>query len=190
MTLHKIPEQSGEATKKRQRRGVVFVYTGNGKGKTTAALGLALRAIGQGGKVLVVQFMKGKDCGETLAAAQYLPNLTIYQFGQDRFLMKNHPAHLDIELAQQGLKLARESVLSGRYEMIILDEINVALDFKLIPLEEVLDLIKSKPPELDLGLTGRNAPPQVIELADLVTEMKEIKHPFSRGMRAKKGFEY
>jgi len=189
MTLYKIQEQSGEAIEKRQRRGVVFVYTGHGKGKTTAALGAALRAIGHGGKVLVVQFMKGRDYGETLAA-QYLPDLTIHKFGQARFLVKNHPASLDIELAQRGLKFACESVGSGKYDMIILDEINVAIDFNLIPLEEVLDLIKSKPPELDLGLTGRNAHPQVIELADLVTEMKEIKHPFSRGMRAKKGFEY
>ncbi|MGI6215915.1 MAG: cob(I)yrinic acid a,c-diamide adenosyltransferase [Syntrophomonadaceae bacterium] len=176
--------------KKKYEKGLVFVHTGNGKGKTTAALGLALRAIGYGRKVLMIQFMKGRNYGELYAAEKYLPNLTLYKCGQDSFVMKNNPSQLDIELARKGLEMAKEAVSSGEYDMIILDEINVALDFNLIPLEEVIELIKNKPEKLDLGLTGRYAPKEIIELADLVTEMKEIKHPYSKGIPAREGFEY
>src|SRR5665647_610032 len=164
--------------KKKHEKGLVFVYTGNGKGKTTAALGLAIRAIGYGRKVLIIQFMKGRDYGETLALEKYLPSITLYKCGQDSFVMKNNLSPLDIELAQKGLDRAREAVYSESYDLVILDEINVAINFKLLPLQEVLDLIKNKPEKLDLGLTGRYAAPEIIELADLVTEMKEIKHPF------------
>lgn len=171
------------------KRGLVFVYTGNGKGKTTAALGLALRALGYGHKVLMVQFMKSGDSGE-LRAASYLPNLTLYQSGQNCFVTKNKPQPLDLELAQQGLEVARKAIYARQYDLIILDEINVALDFKLIPLEDVLDLIKNKPAALNLGLTGRYAPREIIARADLVTEMKEIKHPFTQGISAREGFDF
>jgi cob(I)alamin adenosyltransferase len=183
-------EETIEEIKKKHEKGLVFVYTGNGKGKTTAALGLAIRAIGYGRKVLIIQFMKGRDYGETLALEKYLPSITLYKCGQDSFVMKNNLSPLDIELAQKGLEMAREAVYSESYDLVILDEINVAINFKLLPLQEVLDLIKNKPEKLDLGLTGRYAAPEIIELADLVTEMKEIKHPFSVGVPAREGFEF
>ena len=127
------------------RKGLVQVYTGNGKGKTTAAFGQALRAIGQGFRVCVIQFMKGRKYGEFLAGEKYLPNLTLHLAGLDSFVMRENPAPLDIELARQGLALARKAITSGDYDMVILDELNVAADFKLIPLADVIDLIKSKP---------------------------------------------
>ena len=123
-------------------RGLVLVHTGNGKGKTTAAFGQALRAVGQGLRVCVIQFMKGRKYGEFLAAERYLPNLTIHLSGLDSFVMRDKPAPVDIELARKGLDMAREAVSSGNYDMVILDEINVAVDFKLIPLEEVINLIR------------------------------------------------
>jgi cob(I)alamin adenosyltransferase len=171
-------------------KGLVFVHTGNGKGKTTAALGLALRALGHGRKIFMAQFMKGRDYGETLAAAKYLPGLTLYKCGGESFIRKGHHSPADIESAQKGFAVATEAVFSGKYDMVILDEINVAVDFQLIPLSSVLDLIKNKPESLYLGLTGRYASAEIIELADLVTEMKEIKHPFAQGIPAKEGFEY
>jgi len=170
--------------------GLVFVHTGNGKGKTTAALGLALRALGYGEKIFMVQFMKGRDYGEARAAAKYLPGLTLYKCGRESFIRKGDLSPIDIELAQKGFAVAKEAVFSGKYNMVILDEINVAIDFQLIPLSAVLELIKNKPEGLYLGLTGRGAAPEIIELADLVTEMREIKHPFSKGIPASEGFEY
>jgi len=171
-------------------RGLVFVHTGNGKGKTTAALGLSLRALGHGRKIFMVQFMKGQDYGEAMAAAKYLPGLTLYKCGRESFIRKGNLSPIDIALAQKGFAVAKDAVFSGKYNMVILDEINVAVDFQLIPLASVLDLIKDKPESLYLGLTGRNAPAEIMELADLVTEMKEIKHHFSKGIPAQEGFEY
>lgn len=170
--------------------GLVFVYTGNGKGKTTAALGLALRALGYGQKVMMIQFMKGREYGEVLASDKFLPDLTLYRCGRDSFVDKNAPSPIDIELARTGLETAKKAIFSGEYDMIILDEINVALDFQLVDLEAVIQLIKNKPHQTVIGLTGRYAPPEIIELADLVTEMKEIKHPYNKGIKAQKGFEY
>lgn len=186
MALYRI--KSKESGKR--HRGLVFVYTGNGKGKTTAAFGMALRAIGYGRRVLVVQFMKGRESGEVLAAGRYLPGLTVYKGGRHNLINKKNPSPLDIEMARQTLEMARQSVESGNYDLIILDEINVAIDYNLVPLEKVLKLIKCKPAELDLGLTGRNAAPEIMAVADLVTEMREIKHPFSRGIHAKRGFDF
>ncbi|MBU4074014.1 MAG: cob(I)yrinic acid a,c-diamide adenosyltransferase, partial [Proteobacteria bacterium] len=143
-----------QAVLEKYRKGILQVYTGNGKGKTTAAFGQALRAIGQGYKVCVIQFMKGRKYGEFLAAEKYLPDLTVHLSGLDSFVMRDNPAPLDIELARQGLDLARQAVLSGDYDMVILDEINAAADFKLIPLADVLALMKDKPAGLDLILTG------------------------------------
>ena len=142
-----------EETLAKYSRGLVIVLTGDGKGKTTAALGQALRALGHGLKVLVVQFMKGKKYGEVLAAEKYLPNLTTLQCGLDSFVMKNNPAPVDIELARQGLNLAKKAISSGEYNMVILDEINVALDFKLISLEDVLEMIKNRPSNVDVILS-------------------------------------
>jgi cob(I)alamin adenosyltransferase len=175
----------------RFNRGLVFVYTGDGKGKTTAALGHALRTAGHGNKVLVIQFMKGKKYGEVLAAEKYLAGLlTMVQCGLDSFVMKNNPASVDIELARQGLALAKKAIDSGDYQLIILDEINVALDFKLVELEEVLDIIRTKPASLDLVLTGRCAPAEVIELADMVSDVREVKHHLAQGIKERAGIEY
>jgi len=171
-------------------RGLVLVHTGNGKGKTTAAFGQALRAVGQGLRVCVIQFMKGRKYGEFLAAERYLPNLTIHLSGLDSFVMRDKPAPVDIELARKGLDMAREAVSSGNYDMVILDEINVAVDFKLIPLEEVINLIRNKPAALDLVLTGRYAAPEIMELADTVSEVREIKHHYNAGIKDRAGIEY
>ena len=176
------------AVKKNKR--LVIVITGNGKGKTTAAFGQALRAIGQGYRVFVLQFMKGRKYGEFLAAEKYLPNLTIKMSGLDSFVMRDNPAAIDIELAQKGLDAARKVIMSGKYDMVILDEINVALDFKLIDLKEVIKLIKSKPAGLDLILTGRFAPGEIIKLADTVSEIQEIKHHYNAGIKDRAGIEY
>ena len=172
------------------QRGLVQVYTGNGKGKTTAAFGQALRAVGQGYRVYILQFMKGRKYGEFLAAERYLPNLTIELTGLDSFVMRDNPAPADIELARQGLELAKKAIAAKRYDMVILDEINVAVDFKLVPLTEVLDMVRSKPPELDLILTGRYADPEIIALADLVSEVREIKHHYAAGIKDRAGIEY
>ena len=171
-------------------KGLVIVITGNGKGKTTAAFGQALRAIGQGYKVFVQQFMKGRKYGEFIAAEKYLPHLTIRMAGLDSFVMRDNPAAIDIELAQKGLDVAQKAIKSEKYDMVILDEINVALDFKLIALTEVVELIKNKPENLDLILTGRYAPPEIIELADTVSEIKEVKHHYKAGIKDRTGIEY
>lgn len=171
-------------------QGIVMVNTGNGKGKTTAAFGQALRAIGHGSKVCVIQFMKGRPYGEYQSAEKYLPNLTVHLVGLDSFVMRDNPAPVDIKMAEEGFALAKKVIMSREYDMVILDEINVALDFKLIPLSDVISLIKSKPPSLDLILTGRYAHPDVMELADTVTEMKEIKHHYAAGIKDRAGIEY
>ena len=171
-------------------RGLVIVITGNGKGKTTSAFGQALRAVGQGYKVLILQFMKGRDYGEFKAAEKFLPRLTVRRFGLDSFVMRDNPAPVDIELARQGFETAKKAVASGKYNMIILDEINVALDFKLLPLQDVVDLIKNRPPGVDLILTGRYAPKKILQLADTISEIKEIKHHYAAGIKDRAGIEY
>jgi cob(I)alamin adenosyltransferase len=171
-------------------RGLVIVITGNGKGKTTSAFGQALRAVGQGYKIFIMQFMKGRDYGEFVAAKKYLPRLTVRRSGLDSFVMRDKPAPVDIELARQGFELAKKAIASGKYNMVILDEINVAVDFKLIALEDVTDLIKNKPPGLDLILTGRYAAKEIIKLADTVSEVKEIKHHYAAGTKDRAGIEY
>jgi cob(I)alamin adenosyltransferase len=171
-------------------RGLVIVITGNGKGKTTAAFGQALRAVGQGYKVLVVQFMKGRKYGEFIAAEKHLPSLTIKRFGLDSFVMRDNPATVDIELAREGLEFAKKAIASGKYNMVILDEINVAVDFKLIDIKQIVEMIKNKPPALDLILTGRYAAKEIIRLADTASEVKEIKHHYAAGIKDRAGIEY
>ena len=173
-----------------QDNGLVIVITGNGKGKTTSAFGQALRAIGQGFNVFVIQFMKGRKYGEFKAAKKYLSGITVQLSGLDSFVMRDNPAVVDIELAQKGLGMARKAINSGKYNMVILDEINIALDFKLIDLNDVIELIKNKPAGLDLILTGRYAPAQIIKLADTVSEIKEIKHHYQAGIKDRAGIEY
>jgi len=177
-------------TSARFSRGIVYVITGNGKGKTTAALGLALRAIGHGRRVFMVQFMKGRKYGEVLAAEKYIPGLTICQSGLDSFVMRDHPAPVDIELAGRGLHLAKEAIAGGEYDMVILDEINVTLDFQLVPIRDVLEIIRNRPAQVDLILTGRYAPADILAIADTVSEVQEIKHHYAQGIKAREGMEY
>ena len=171
-------------------KGLVQVYTGNGKGKSSAAFGLALRAIGRGLKVYIIQFIKGGfDYGE-LYIVDKLPNLTLKAFGRGKFVTQKPAEKVDVEFAEEAFALAEEVVKSGEYDIVILDEINVALNLKLIQIEKVLVLIKNKPKHVELVLTGRYAPNEIIEAADLVTEMKEVKHPYNKGFQARKGIEY
>ena len=166
------------------------VYTGEGKGKTSAAFGLALRALGRGLKVYVIQFIKGGfDYGELRTLGQ-LPHLELKAFGRGKFITEKPPDKEDVYLADEALKLSKNVIAGGQYDVVILDEANVALELKLIDLKEVLELIKNKPRHVELVLTGRYAPQEIIRLADLVTEMKEIKHPFSKGVPPRKGIEY
>lgn len=175
----------------RLKKGCIQVYTGNGKGKTTAALGLALRAVGHGYKVFMLQFMKGsKEYGELQAAEKYLPNFIIMQSGLETFVSKENPSKTDIELARKGLDIAQKVVSEGHYDLVILDEINVALDFKLFPLEDVLSIIKSKPGHVELILTGRYAPREILETADLVSEVTLVNHPYYHGVEAREGIEF
>jgi cob(I)alamin adenosyltransferase len=175
---------------KKARRGLVQVYTGNGKGKTTAALGLALRAAGHGLKTHVIQFMKGEIYyGELGAAKMLFPYLTITQMGRPDFVDKKNPDPIDVRLAGEALSLARKVIASREFDIVVLDEVNVALDFRLIEISDVLALIDERPAETELILTGRYAPKEIIERADLVTEMVEIKHPYAAGVSARLGIE-
>jgi cob(I)alamin adenosyltransferase len=170
--------------------GLVQVYTGNGKGKTTASLGLAFRAAGHGLRVRILQFMKGSTVyGELESARRLAPEITIEQVGRDTFVSRSHPDPEDARLAREGFEKAKEIVLSGEYDLVILDEINCAVDFGLIPVTEVADLIRFKPAHIELVLTGRGAHPEIVELADLVTEMREVKHYFNSGRHARTGIE-
>ena len=181
-----------------KRVGLTVVYTGDAKGKTSAALGAAMRALGHGWKVLIIQFFKGDwpvVYGELELAKKLYPQLEVLQLGRGfvKIMGDKKPFGEHVEAAKAAVQLARERMLSGQYDLLILDEVNYALgylDFKLIELEDVLALIKEKPPQMHLILTGRNAHPQVIELADLVTEMREIKHPMKKGIPAQQGLDY
>jgi cob(I)alamin adenosyltransferase len=171
-------------------KGLVQVYTGNGKGKTSSAFGLALRAAGRGLKVHIVQFIKGGfDYGE-LYVIDRLPNVTLKAFGRGRFVTEKPAGKEDVELAEQALALAEKAVRSGDYDVVVLDEVNVALSLGLVSLDRVLELVRSKPDHVELVLTGRDAPEEIVEAADLVTEMREIKHPYKKGFPARKGIEY
>jgi cob(I)alamin adenosyltransferase len=169
---------------------MVQLYTGDGKGKTTASLGQALRACGHGFRVLMIQFMKGsKNYGELLSSRS-VPGLEIVQKGLPSFVKKGEPSEEDLRLAAEGMDLARRAVKEARHDVLILDEINCAVDYGLVPVEDVVDLIKAKPDAMELILTGRYAPPELVELADLVTEMREVKHHFNSGVQMREGIEF
>jgi cob(I)alamin adenosyltransferase len=171
-------------------KGIVHVYSGNGKGKTSAAFGLALRALGRGLKVYVIQFIKGGfDYGE-LHIVDRLPGLTLKAFGRGRFITDTPPSEEDVKLADDAMSLAEQVVKKGEFDVVILDEINVAVSLGLIRVERVLNLIENKPKHVELVLTGRYASEEVIKAAQLVTEMREIKHPFSKGLPARKGIDF
>jgi cob(I)alamin adenosyltransferase len=174
----------------RMERGLVQVYTGNGKGKTTAALGIALRAVGHGLKVLIIQFMKGSPSGELEASQKLSPYLTIRRAGRETFIQRDKIDPSDLKIAQEGFLEAKRSIENQEYDVVILDEINVAIDFGLIPLSGLLQIIDSRPEGVELILTGRNANPEILEKADLVTEMVEGKHYHNKGVPARKGIEW
>ena len=175
------------------QKGVVIVYTGGGKGKTSAALGLVLRAVGYNHKVCMVQFVKGSwHYGELDSAKRLAPEFEMITAGKGfvGILDDKSPREEHVKAANDTLMISREKIASGKFDVVILDEINYAIQLELLKLDDVIDLIKSKPAELDLVLTGNHAAKEVIELADLVTEMKEIKHPFKSGLKAKKGIDF
>ena len=175
------------------QKGLVIVYTGGGKGKTSAALGLVLRAVGYNHKVCMVQFVKGSwHYGELDSAKRLAPEFEMITAGKGfvGILDDKSPREDHVKAANDTLEISKEKMMSGKFDVVILDEINYALQLKLLNLDDVIDLIKSKPSELDLVLTGNHAAEEVIELADLVTEMKEIKHPFKSGIKAKKGIDF
>jgi len=171
-------------------QGLIQVYTGNGKGKTTASLGLAFRAVGRELMVCMIQFMKGGGpYGEQMAAERLAPYLTIIQTGRPGWVNKENPHETDKALAREALELARKAVTGGEYDMVILDEINGAVSMGLVPVDELLELMRDKPENVELVLTGRNAHEKVIEAADLVTEMREIKHYYKAGVKSRDGIE-
>ncbi|MGM0377432.1 MAG: cob(I)yrinic acid a,c-diamide adenosyltransferase [Bacteroidota bacterium] len=168
---------------------MVHIYTGNGKGKTTAALGLALRAAGSGKKVFFGQFVKGMAYSEVSIINEKLPEIDHQLFGRKCFI-KRDPEEADFEAARKGLEKIKALIKEKKHDLIVLDEINIALYYKLISIENVTDLFENLPEETELVLTGRYAPEELIEKADLVTEMKEIKHYFKQDTKARKGIEF
>ncbi len=169
-------------------KGYVQVYTGNGKGKTTAAFGLALRAIGAGLNVYIAQFVKGMKYSELESIKKYSDQITLMQYGRGCFI-KGNPGEEDIKAAKAGFNEVKEIVKKGDHDLIILDEANIAVLYNLFSVEDLLDLIDLKPEHVEIVITGRNAHEKIIERADLVTEMKEIKHYYSNGVQAREGIE-
>ncbi|MGQ0606804.1 MAG: cob(I)yrinic acid a,c-diamide adenosyltransferase [Candidatus Nitrosotenuis sp.] len=173
--------------------GLVIVYTGRGKGKTTAALGMALRAIGHNYKICMIQFIKGSwHYGEMSSSKRLEPEFELTAIGKGfvGILDDKTPRETHQKIAKEAIQMAKEKILSEKYNIVILDEINYAVNLGLIDVANVLDLIKSKPQDVTLVLTGNHVKQEIIDVADLVTEMKEIKHPFQRGIRAKKGIDF
>ncbi|HHT96765.1 MAG TPA: cob(I)yrinic acid a,c-diamide adenosyltransferase [Clostridiales bacterium] len=168
-------------------KGFIQVYTGNGKGKTTAALGLSVRAVCAGKKVYFAQFVKGMKYSE-LEAVKYLPNFEMEQFGRDTFIYKEAKQD-DIDAARIGLEKCRKILQEGRHDIVVLDELNIALFYKLFTVKEAIEMIESRAENVEVIITGRNANQAIIEIADLVTEMKEVKHYYSKGVEARLGIE-
>jgi cob(I)alamin adenosyltransferase len=173
---------------KRDGLGLIQVYTGGGKGKTTAALGLAMRAAGHDLRVAIIQFMKIWDYGEIKSLRRL--GIDLFRYGTMQLVDPKDPLPVDFEQADEALSKAEELIERGNHDLLILDEINVALDFNLIPLRRVVDLLDKKPDNLEVVLTGRNCPRELMERADLVSSMDEIKHPYQRGVMARKGIEF
>ena len=175
------------------KKGLTIVYTGKGKGKTTAALGIALRATGYNKKICMIQFIKGSwHYGEMDSSKRLEPEFEMVAVGKGfvGILDDKSPKEDHEKIAQEAIKISNKKIQSGKYDIVILDEINYAVNLQLISVRDVIDLIKSKPDNLDLVLTGNYAREEIIEIADLVTEMKQIKHPFQRGIKAKEGIDF
>jgi len=169
-------------------QGLIQVYTGDGKGKTTAALGLALRAAGAGLKVFIGQFLKGAEYSEIKAMRQLAPGIEIKQYGR-RCFIKDKPDEEDIRLAQNGLREMESVIQSGDYNLVILDEANIAVYYNLFSVDELLKVVQNRPKQVEIVITGRNADSRIIAAADLVTEMREIKHYYQKGIAARLGIE-
>jgi len=175
----------------RLKKGLVQVYTGEGKGKTSSALGLAFRSAGHGYKSKIIQFMKGQiKYGELNSAKKFKGLIKIVQCGRKEFVDRKNPARIDIELAQKALRLAEQELRKNKIDILILDELNCALEFGLLKKKQVLDLIQQKPKNMELVLTGRYAPEWLMEIADLVSEIRCIKHYWEKGVKARKGIEF
>jgi cob(I)alamin adenosyltransferase len=185
-----LPGRRAHVARAGASRGLTIVHTGNGKGKTTAAFGLALRAAGQGMRVLIVQFLKGQQgVGTVQALSKTALPITVSRFGRPGYLVSKVCEPLDRVLAAQGLVAFHRAMEDGNYDMIVLDEINVAVFFGLLTVEGVMELIRERPPAIHLVLTGRYAPKEFLDIADIVTEMKELKHHYSKGVPVQKGIE-
>lgn len=169
-------------------KGYIQLYTGNGKGKTTAALGLALRAAGNGMRIFIAQFVKGMHYAE-LESIKRIPEIELKQYGLDCFI-EHKPTQNDIEAARKGLAEMAEIIVQNKYNLVILDEVCIALYYHLFETEELISILKTKPCNMEIVLTGRYAPLELIEIADLVTEMTEIKHYYHNGIEARKGIEF
>jgi cob(I)alamin adenosyltransferase len=175
------------------KNGLTIVYTGKGKGKTTAALGIALRASGYKKKICMIQFIKGSwHYGEMESSKRLEPEFEMVAIGKGfvGIIDDKSPKEDHQKIAKEAIRISNEKIQSGKYDIVILDEVNYAVNLNLISLDDVLNLIKSKPENVDLVLTGNYAKEEVIEVADLVTEMKEIKHPFQKGIKAKEGIDF
>ena len=177
------------------QHGYIQVYTGDGKGKTTASLGLAMRALGRDWKVLIVMFTKGgNNYGELNSFRQLSErisdNLTIVQAGIDRIIYKQNQTQKDINAIKKGWRLVKKAVKNDEYQLIILDEANIAIDLGILDVDEVIKVLKSKPDEMEIVLTGRNAHPKIIEIAHLVSKIEPVKHYWDKGILARKGIEY
>lgn len=174
-------------------KGLTIVYTGKGKGKTTAALGIVLRAVGYGKKICMIQFIKGSwHYGEMYSSKRLEPEFEMVAIGKGfvGIIDDKTPKEVHKKIADEAIKISKEKINSGKYDIVILDEINYAVNMDLVKTEDVRDIIESKPNDLDLILTGNYAIPEIVDMADLVTEMKEIKHPFKKGIKAKRGIDF
>lgn len=172
------------------KKGLLMVHTGNGKGKTTAALGLAMRALGHGLPVLIIQFIKGSwKYGELKSAEKFKNNLELYVVGEG-FTWQSDDLEKDIKAAKNGWEKAKSFINEGRHHLVILDEFTYAMNYSMVDKEEAIKVFKNKPEKMHVLVTGRDAPEELIEIADLVTEMKEIRHPYKKGIKAQKGIEF